>query len=269
MNETEILKNTQENIKPKRNLSDTWSNWKETENHIPYIDESPKTFIFIAYASFLIILLALSFFAYLIYPRLSEFHIYIALSVSFVIAGIFLVSFIWFTLFIFGVLIKRNIFIFPKLARNLGTGFLPIVMWVAGKFRINKDRITNSFIKVNNILTELTEIQKFKGKVIILTPRCLSVEYKKKLVSIGKSKGLKTFICMGGNVARQRIKKERPDAVFAIACERDLLSGINDVQEFLPVYGISNKRPFGPCLETSFDEEELINTIDKFILDKK
>jgi hypothetical protein len=34
-----------------------------------------------------------------------------------------------------------------------------------------------------------------------------------------------------------------------VACERDLTSGIQDTTP-LPVYGIFNQRPFGPCLNT-------------------
>jgi uncharacterized protein len=37
--------------------------------------------------------------------------------------------------------------------------------------------------------------------------------------------------------------------IIAVACERDLASGIQDTHP-LPVYGILNSRPFGPCLDT-------------------
>ncbi|WP_242864780.1 DUF116 domain-containing protein [Youngiibacter fragilis] len=37
--------------------------------------------------------------------------------------------------------------------------------------------------------------------------------------------------------------------IIAVACERDLSSGIQDTYP-LPVYGILNKRPKGPCLDT-------------------
>jgi len=41
----------------------------------------------------------------------------------------------------------------------------------------------------------------------------------------------------------------RPDLIIAVACERDLTSGIQDTAP-LPVYGVFNQRPFGPCLNT-------------------
>ena len=52
------------------------------------------------------------------------------------------------------------------------------------------------------------------------------------------------------------LKTLRPQAVLAIACERDLTSGIQDVFP-LPVIGILNQRPFGPCCNTKVDIERV------------
>ena len=46
-------------------------------------------------------------------------------------------------------------------------------------------------------------------------------------------------------MARQMVKEIRPKAIIAVACERDLTSGIQDVFP-LPVIGVLNERPFGP-----------------------
>ena len=37
--------------------------------------------------------------------------------------------------------------------------------------------------------------------------------------------------------------------IIGVACERDLTSGIQDTYP-IPVFGILNKRPFGPCYDT-------------------
>jgi hypothetical protein len=42
----------------------------------------------------------------------------------------------------------------------------------------------------------------------------------------------------------------------AVACERDLCSGIQDAYP-IPVYGILNQRPHGPCMNTQVDLDEL------------
>ena len=53
----------------------------------------------------------------------------------------------------------------------------------------------------------------------------------------------------GGTLARKVIVEKRPKLVIAVACERDLTSGIKDCYP-LPVIGILNDRPHGPCFNT-------------------
>ena len=69
-------------------------------------------------------------------------------------------------------------------------------------------------------------------------------------------------------MARQVVKETRPKAVLAIACERDLMSGIQDVYP-LPAVGVLNIRPNGPCYNTRVDMAEVRAELDKIILPKK
>ncbi len=46
--------------------------------------------------------------------------------------------------------------------------------------------------------------------------------------------------------------EKKPDVIIGVACERDLSSGIQDSYP-IPVYGILNRRPFGPCYDTDVD----------------
>jgi Uncharacterized conserved protein len=83
---------------------------------------------------------------------------------------------------------------------------------------------------------------------------------------LGDKYGVEITIVPGGTVARQIIKQKRPKCVIAVACHRDLTSGVRDVAA-LPVYGVVNERPFGPCINTSVDadkvEEALKNVFAK------
>ncbi|NTU60232.1 MAG: DUF116 domain-containing protein, partial [Deltaproteobacteria bacterium] len=45
------------------------------------------------------------------------------------------------------------------------------------------------------------------------------------------------------------------------ACERDLTSGIQDAHP-LPVYGVLNDRPFGPCFNTSVDLDRVAEALE-------
>ena len=69
-------------------------------------------------------------------------------------------------------------------------------------------------------------------------------------------------VATGGTLARQMVKEIRPKAIIAVACERDLTSGIQDVFP-LPVIGVLNERPFGPCFNTRVD----IKKVEAAILD--
>ena len=68
----------------------------------------------------------------------------------------------------------------------------------------------------------------------------------------------------GGTLARQFVKTIMPKAIIAVACERDLTSGIQDVFP-LPVIGVLNERPFGPCFNTRVDISKVEDTIKYFL----
>ena len=52
-----------------------------------------------------------------------------------------------------------------------------------------------------------------------------------------------------------------------VACERDLTSGIQDVFP-MPVIGVLNQRPNGPCFNTSVDIDAIEEEIKTFISGK-
>ena len=61
--------------------------------------------------------------------------------------------------------------------------------------------------------------------------------------------GIQLAIATGGTIARRIVVQTRPRCIVAVACERDLTSGIQDSYP-LPVFGVLNQRPCGPCLDT-------------------
>ena len=71
-------------------------------------------------------------------------------------------------------------------------------------------------------------------------------------MAISQKYNVHVAIVTGGTLARQAVKKARPKAILAVACERDLTSGIQDVFP-LPVIGVLNERPNGPCFNTCAD----------------
>jgi len=143
-----------------------------------------------------------------------------------------------------------------------------------------KERIQRWIISANNRLVRLDSIK--TKNILLLLPHCLQISdcdvrithniYNckrcgrceiKDLISIAESHTLNLFIATGGTLARKIVKEKRPEAIVAVACERDLSSGIIDSYP-LPVLGVTNERPFGPCFNTRVDLTQVIEAIEFF-----
>ena len=84
------------------------------------------------------------------------------------------------------------------------------------------------------------------------------------LVGLKEKYGIKLAIATGGTLARRKIMELKPKAIIAVACERDLISGLQDVKD-LPVLAIVNRRPEGPCVNTEMDIELVEKGIHHFL----
>ena len=74
----------------------------------------------------------------------------------------------------------------------------------------------------------------------------------------------KVAVVTGGTLARSVFITLRAQAVLAIACERDLTSGIQDTYP-LPVVGVLNERPEGPCFNTTVDLAKVEAALKNFL----
>ncbi len=159
----------------------------------------------------------------------------------------------------------------------------PLAIRIGKIFDVEKERVERSFIEVSNHLMRTKGIKVKPEKLLILTPHCIQQElcqYKVThdisnchkcgacqvgdLLTISEKYGVHVSIATGGTLARKVIKTLRPHAVLAIACERDLTSGIQDVFP-LPVIGVLNERPNGPCCNTRIDVERVEKAVQDFI----
>ncbi|WP_333655156.1 DUF116 domain-containing protein [Dissulfurispira sp.] len=156
----------------------------------------------------------------------------------------------------------------------------PMLMLVGAFSKDKKERLQLFIVDLNN---RLVRAQGFKTKrILLLLPHCLQINdcdvritndiYNckrcgrcniKDLISVADENNLKLFVATGGNLARRIVSDVRPEAVVAVACERDLSSGIADAYP-LPVLGIPNERPFGPCFNTRVDLTKVKEAIEFF-----
>lgn len=156
----------------------------------------------------------------------------------------------------------------------------PLMMVVSSFSKNNKERLQAIIIEINN---RLVEKEKPKAeRILLLLPHCLQVNecdirithniYNckrcgrceiKDLIDIADENNLKLFVATGGNLARKIVSDVHPEAIVAVACERDLSSGIADTFP-MPVIGIPNERPFGPCFNTRVSLEKVKEAIKVF-----
>ncbi len=161
---------------------------------------------------------------------------------------------------------------------------LPVIEFVGRLMGVDKDKIRQSFIAMNNSLV-VSQRQKVRpDRVLVLLPHCIQLfdcEIKvtgdinkcvlcgrcdiKGLVEISRKYNIDISVATGGTLARKVIVEKRPKLVLAVACERDLTSGIKDCYP-LPVIGILNERPFGPCFNTVVDVSKIDAALSQVLL---
>jgi len=77
-----------------------------------------------------------------------------------------------------------------------------------------------------------------------------------------KYKNIDVKIATGGTLARKYVKDLRPDLIIAVACKRDLISGIRDAEPFL-VYGVFNKIKNESCINTTVAIEDIYAILEE------
>ncbi len=174
---------------------------------------------------------------------------------------------------VFTIILGKNLF-FTLRIRGVVTRVLFPLLVVAGKcMGIDKKEIQRSFIAINNQLV-LAEADKIKpDKLLLLLPHCLQnhdctlritgdvANCKacgnckiKDLLTLSEKYHVPISVASGGTLARRIVVEKKPKIIIGVACERDLTSGIQDSYP-VPVFGILNHRPFGPCYDTDVDLE--------------
>lgn len=173
--------------------------------------------------------------------------------------------------------------VFRGLAWSTINLLFPMATRIGKVFDIDKERVERSFIEVSNHLVRQKNVHVKPDKLLVLTPHCIQQEncmhkithntdncrlcggcQVGELVTLSKKYGVNLAIVTGGTLARKIIKTLRPHAVVAIACERDLTSGIQDMFP-LPIIGVLNERPCGPCCNTRVNMKLVEQAIKNFI----
>jgi hypothetical protein len=184
---------------------------------------------------------------------------------------------------VLNILLGRSFFFAHRIRGLMVKIFLPLMTILARIFGVSKRRVRNSFIHVNNELVRSEAGRYPAEKILLLLPHCLQsstckfrLTYDvnncrrcglcpiKGLLDIHDIYGMHLSIATGGTIARRIVVHTRPKFILAVACERDLASGIQDVFP-LPAYGVLNQRPNGPCLDTLVPLEDVERALQRFM----
>jgi uncharacterized protein len=221
---------------------------------------------------------------YVPYVGMANIHPKLPLVLG-ILFGLFLaVVFAGVTILALTVLLGRDLPFSRSLRGVLVKVLLPMMSGVGKLFGVSKDQVRRSFIEINNQLLLAAHPRAAADKLLLLMPHCLQFHECKfritgstvhcqrcgkcainGLAALSEKYGVGLAVATGGTLARRIVIERRPKIIIAVACERDLSSGIQDSYP-LPVFGITNKRPFGPCYDTDVDLERVEEALKTFLL---
>jgi len=253
---------------------------------VPYIHPTVRKRLFINLLGVNLIVLSLVAFALvhlIIYPGQSILNQVLVIALVAVISIFVLFAGLGLTGMLIALIYDKRIRLFQRPMRIAINLFFPLILGLGKILNIEVDSIKRSFVEVNNQIVRANNYNLDSGQVMILAPHCLQrTKCPHKITTdVGNCRrcggccigdlldlcdryGVKVGVATGGTLARKYITDYRPIAVVAIACERDLTSGIQDAFP-LPVLGVTNQRPNGPCNNTYIDIDKVEEAVNFFI----
>lgn len=245
-----------------RKLGDEWQDWEGGVEEQGF-DERSGLFVGLAAVGMALGLMGIAALWYLILPRLTQLDPRLPMVVGRIFVGVFGLIVLYFGLIVGSAVTGRNFLPPPLKSWTLMRFLVPVALSIGGRLRLSKDRVGSSVIRFNNALTQAAS-KPTEHRVLILLPRCLRKPVREQLLLLGEKHHCEVATVGGGTAARKVIERVKPTGIVAIACERDLVSGIRDVAPRIPVIGIANKRPEGPCKNTEVAVGEVEEAVREF-----
>lgn len=243
-------------------------------------------FIALSWVAFVIVVIIAVLIVYLVSPRLAQIQTnlpkYLSFATGIVLiivgGGLLLISIAG----LFGIDV-----LYPHGGEPITMRILfPIVTRLGVLFGFKKDKMLEAFVDTNNALVWAQRKRFSNSRVLVLLPHCLQNHECKwkitfdisnctgcgkcdisRIAEIAKNSETEVRVATGGTLARKVVSDYKPTLILAVACGRDLSSGIIDSHP-IPVLGVINERPKGPCFDTKVDIEK-IEKILKILLPVK
>jgi hypothetical protein len=243
-----------------------------------------RTFLGLLVLTACLFILLLGLLWYVPYVGLHNLHPRLPLFLGLVFAGLALLVLVAVGILGLTVALGRDLPFSRPLRGLLIKLLLPLMSGVGQLLGISKDRVRRSFIEINNQLVLAQRPRATPEQLLLLMPHCLqfhecrfritgNVLHCKRcgkcpikgLAELSEKYGVGLAVATGGTLARRIVVERRPRLIIAVACERDLASGIQDSYP-LPVFGITNQRPYGPCYDTQVDLTRVEEALTTFLI---
>ena len=254
-------------LRSDRRLGHEWDDWDG--EGLPGGGEfaaGSSLFFGVAALGTLLLVAGLTGLGWLLAPRMERIWEELpAVAIAFTV-GLGIVAFGWLLALAVVIRTKRN-WLPPKLAEaGLFPWVMPRVEAIGRRVGVSRDRLGNAMLRVYNGLAAA----RGRGAIaaddlLILLPRCLSRDAMREAMAVSTRYGVPIFVAARGRYARQMIALRKPRAVVAVACERDLVSGVHDVAARLPVLGTTLTLPDGPCRNTELAVGDLELRVRQFL----
>lgn len=200
----------------------------------------------------------------------------VALLTALLLGGLFLL--------VLTLLTGQDLFFSQTLRQIVVRYLFPAIIVFGRTLGIRRDTLQQSFIALNNQLVRAKKLRVPASRALLLLPHCVQffdcaikitgdVDKCQRcgrcpinpLSELANMRGIDIAVASGGTLARKIIVERRPQLIIAVACERDLSTGIRDAYP-LPVIGVLNQRPQGPCINTQVLLPELEAVFDEYLL---
>lgn len=158
--------------------------------------------------------------------------------------------------------------------RVLIMALFPLCRMLGGLIGQSRDVVSASCIAFNNRIARWAKKRAAGGKLLVLLPRCVQRSECRQdliasvincqrcgrcaiahLVGLMEKHSFAMAVVTGGELARKIVLDLAPSSVIAIACESELIKGLQEISR-IPVIAIPNRRPEGPCRDTVIDLEK-------------
>ena len=244
-------------IEVDRRLGHEWDEW----NGKPLPsggDFSAPPGLFFRYAALTLLVLAgaAALLLYIVAPRLAALTPVLPTVLWLALAAVTGLAWVWFGLTLLSFYSGTTLLPERLLERGL---YLRLMNYTSALSRAfgKRDWVEHAAIDIYNTLAVRRGRKVGKGELLVLIPRCLSKQSLDGVLEIAGRYEVPVFVATRGQLARRVIRERRPRAVVAVACERDMMTGLRDVAGKLPVLGLTMQLPNGPCRDATIDLSQM------------